>query len=196
MAWVCWLNQLSSARENVVVAAIGEQQRGQRRDQAEQATMRACRRAPATFFLQARTRPTTCTAITASMATTSSTLMNERGQHHIVARHDRREAGQDEVGGKARDHRQADDDEAAPECPVAGAGQRRAASRSAGSSGSRRRAWRATAQPLPRPARRRGLCAATRRASVSPADRGTLQNHPMTVVVPPDCGPRAAKRPH
>ena len=125
MATVCWLNQLSSARENVVVAAIASSSAGSAAIRLNSATMRACSRAPATFSFQARHRPIICQAITATMAMTSSDVDDEGRQHHVVARHDRREPGQDEVGGKPRDHRQADDDEPDPEGAVAGAGKRR-----------------------------------------------------------------------
>ena len=75
MAWVCWLNQLSSAREKVVVAAIASSSAGSAAIRLNRATMRTCRRAPATFSLHARTRPTSWMAISATMATTSSALM-------------------------------------------------------------------------------------------------------------------------
>ena len=74
MACVCWLNQLSSEREKVVVAATASSRAGSAAITLNRATMRACRRAPATFFFQARHSPMTCTAMTATIATTSTAL--------------------------------------------------------------------------------------------------------------------------
>jgi hypothetical protein len=75
MATVCWLNQLSSARENVVVAATARSSAGSAAIRLNSATMRACSRAPATFSFHARHRPIICQAITATMAMTRRTLI-------------------------------------------------------------------------------------------------------------------------
>ena len=50
--------------------------------------------------------------MTAIMAAISTTLMKSAATHDLVARRDRRQAGQDEIGRKGRDERQDDDDEA------------------------------------------------------------------------------------
>ncbi len=73
---VCRLNQLSSEREKVVVAATASSRAGRAVMTLKSATMRACSRAPATFFFQARRNPTACTAMTTTMASASRTLMN------------------------------------------------------------------------------------------------------------------------
>ena len=74
---VVWrLNQLSSERENVVVAATASSSAGSAVMRLNSSTMRTCRRAPATLLRQARQRPIACTAITATMAITSSRLTN------------------------------------------------------------------------------------------------------------------------
>ena len=49
----------------------------------------------------------------------------EDTKHHLVARHDRRQAGQNQIGGKAGNERQADDQKAGPKGAAAGAGQGR-----------------------------------------------------------------------
>src|SRR6056297_2010789 len=69
-------NQLSSERENVVVAATARIMAGNAAINENSATIRTCRRLPATFCRHALSKRLTWKAITTIIAMISAILMN------------------------------------------------------------------------------------------------------------------------
>ena len=104
-----------------------QQQRGQRRDQAEKRHDARVQASARHLFLPGTPEPDHLDGDDDDHRDHEQRVDDQGREHDLVARHDRCQAGQDEVGREARNHRQADDDETDPEGPVAGARQRRAA---------------------------------------------------------------------
>ena len=122
---VCWLNQLSSAREKVVVAAIASSRAGSAAIKLNRPTMRACSRAPGDLLLPRPPQPYRVHGDDRNHGDDQQQVDEQDDVDDLFARCDRRQVGQDQKSRERPHHRQADDHEANPEGAAAGAWQRR-----------------------------------------------------------------------
>ncbi len=117
MARVRSENQPSSEREKVVVAATASSMAGNAAMIENKSTMRTCRRAPASLARHAR-HADALPCDDGDHGGDEHDVEEQRRQHDVVARRDRRQARENEIGRKRRDERQAHDHEAGPELAV------------------------------------------------------------------------------
>jgi hypothetical protein len=121
---VCWLNQLSSARESGG-GGDRQQQGGQRRNQAEQADDARVQPGARHLLFPRPPQSRRVHGDDRDHGDDQQEIDEQNDVDDLLAGRDRRQVGQDQEGRECPHHRQADDDEADPEGAAAGARQRR-----------------------------------------------------------------------